>query len=51
MTEFRQTGSEDEPIGIVISGGARGDVAPRFAAYVWAQATDATTAKPEPRAA
>jgi hypothetical protein len=51
VTEFRQTGSEDEPIGIVISGGAREDVAPRFAAYVWGQFTEVTSAKPEPRAA
>jgi len=51
VTEIRQPGSEDEPIGIVISGGARGDVAPRFAAYVWAQFSEVPSAQPEPRAA
>ena len=51
MTDNRQTVTEEEPIGIVISRGARGDVAPRFAAYVWAQFTDVPAAQPEPRAA
>ena len=51
MTDIRQTGSEEEPIGIVISGGARGDVAPRFAAYVWGQFSEVNSAQPEPRAA
>ncbi len=31
----------DEPVGIVIAGGARGDVTPRFAAFVWGPAPDA----------
>jgi hypothetical protein len=31
---------EQEPIGIVIADGARGDVTPRFFAYVWASAPE-----------
>ena len=30
--EHRET---DEPVGIVIASGVRGDVTPRFAAFVW----------------
>ena len=30
-----------EPVGIVINGGARGDVTPRFSAFVWGPAPDA----------
>ncbi len=30
----------DEPVGIVIANGARGDVTPRFAAFVWAPVPD-----------
>jgi hypothetical protein len=30
----------DEPVGIVISGGARGDVIPRFSAFVWGPAPE-----------
>lgn len=51
MTDIRQTGTEEEPIGIVISRGLRGDVTPRFAAYVWGQFLDVPAAQPEPRAA
>ena len=51
MTDIRQTGPDEEPIGIVISRGSRGEVAPRFAAYVWAQVADINSAQPEPRAA
>jgi hypothetical protein len=51
MTDIRQTRSEEEPIGIVISGGARGESAPRFAAYVWSQVNEVIPAQPEPRAA
>ena len=51
MTDIRQTGPDEEPIGIVISRGSRGDVAPRFAAYVWGQAGEVSSAQPEPRAA
>lgn len=29
-----------EPVGIVIAGGARGEVTPRFAAFVWAPAPE-----------
>ena len=31
----------NEPMGIVISSGSRGDGAPRFAAYVWGPVPDA----------
>ena len=51
MTDIRQTRSDDEPVGIVISGGARGDVAPRFSAYVWGQVSEVNATQPEPRAA
>ena len=36
-----QTTDEREPIGIVISNGARRDEAPRFSAYVWGPVPDA----------
>jgi hypothetical protein len=32
---------DDVPVGIVISGGARGDVTPRFSAFVWGPAPEA----------
>jgi hypothetical protein len=51
MTDMRQTGVDDEPMGIVISRGSRAETAPRFAAYVWSQASEATPAVKEPRAA
>jgi hypothetical protein len=37
----------DEPVGIVISGGARGDVTPRFAAFVWGPAPETLDADAE----
>ena len=33
--------NDDVPVGIVISGGARGDVTPRFSAFVWGPAPEA----------
>jgi hypothetical protein len=36
MKQIRQTSDAQEPIGIVISDGARVQVTPRFAAFVWA---------------
>ena len=38
-------GESGEPIGIVISSGARIDEAPRFAAYVWGPVPDADVAE------
>lgn len=51
MTDIRQTATDEEPIGIVISRGSRDEVAPRFAAYVWGQFAEVPPAQPEPRAA
>lgn len=38
-------GDSGEPIGIVISNGARVDEAPRFAAYVWGPVPDGDIAE------
>jgi hypothetical protein len=38
MKQIRQTVDVQEPIGIVIADGAKPDVTPRFAAYVWGPA-------------
>ena len=53
MKHIRQTREEQEPIGIVISDGARLEVTPRFAAFVWAPGPEpiASTESSEPRAA
>lgn len=50
MTDSRQTGIDEEPMGIVISRGSRAESTPRFAAYVWSQVETTPTLK-EPRAA
>ena len=50
MTDIRQTGIDEEPMGIVISRGSRAESTPRFAAYVWGQVETTPTLK-EPRAA
>ncbi len=42
MDHPRQDLSEQEPLGIVISSGARGDTQPRFSAYVWSDAPEPT---------
>ncbi|MBL8958677.1 MAG: hypothetical protein JNJ98_02405 [Gemmatimonadetes bacterium] len=42
---------DDEPVGIVISGGSLPEPAPRFWAYVWGQEDEpglATSAAPQP---
>ncbi len=31
---------EDEPVGIIISGGSRAEATPRFSAYVWGPVPD-----------
>ena len=51
MTDIRQTGVDEEPMGIVISRGSRSESRPRFAAYVWCQVGDNAPATEEPRAA
>lgn len=49
----REHREPQEPVGIVIVGGARGDVTPRFAAFVWGPAPEdeALTLAPEAKAA
>ena len=41
MAKRRQAETEQEPVGIVISGGSRGEQTPRFTAYVWGPVPDA----------
>jgi hypothetical protein len=41
--------SEQEPVGIVISGGPIRETPPVFSAYVWAPAPDSAPTAPEPR--
>ena len=50
MEQHRQQPSEQEPVGIVISGGARGDSTPRFSAYIWSD-TPEVPAEPVARRA
>ena len=50
MPDIRQSGIDDEPMGIVISRGSRAEARPRFAAYVWCYVGDVTPIE-EPRAA
>ena len=40
---------EQEPMGIVISGGPARETPPVFAAYVWAPAPESVPTTPEPR--
>ena len=35
MDYLRRAEMEDEPVGIIISGGSRSEDAPRFSTYVW----------------
>ena len=35
MKRQRQVEVEEEPVGIIISGGSRTEEVPRFSAYVW----------------
>jgi hypothetical protein len=53
MKQLRQTTDVQEAIGIVISDGAAREVAPRFAAFVWAPGPEpvVTTESTETRAA
>ena len=43
MAQRRQAEIEQEPVGIVISGGSRAEATPRFTAYVWGPAPVVTT--------
>ena len=40
MEQHRHQPLEQEPVGIIISRGERGEVAPRFSAYVWSDAPE-----------
>ena len=51
MKQIRQRVDVQEPMGIVISDGSRGDVAPKFLAYVWGPAPEAGTETTEIKAA
>lgn len=51
MDHPRQDLPEQEPLGIVISSGARGDTQPRFSAYVWSDAPEPTLEPTARRAA
>jgi hypothetical protein len=51
MTDIRQSGVEEEPMGIVISRGSRAEARPRLAAYVWSAVGENAPAVEEPRAA
>ena len=51
MKQIRQRADVQEPIGIVISDGARGEVASRFLAYVWGPAPETGTEASEIKAA
>ncbi|MDF1504024.1 hypothetical protein [Roseisolibacter sp. H3M3-2] len=56
MKQNRQVIDVEVPVGIVIADGARAEVAPRFAAFVWGPAPEALPAEAagtaqEPRAA
>jgi hypothetical protein len=42
---------EQEPVGIVISGGPVRETQPVFSAYVWGPAPEQTRTTPKPRAA
>lgn len=41
MRQQREHRESQEPVGIVIASGARGDVTPRFAAFEWGPAPEA----------
>ena len=51
MTDIRQSGVDEEPMGIVISRGSRAESPPRFTAYVWCQVEKEKPTIEEPRAA
>lgn len=43
MKKQRQAENEQEPVGIIISGGSRTEGVPRFSAYVWGPVPDGET--------
>ncbi|HVT38054.1 MAG TPA: hypothetical protein VHE78_03355 [Gemmatimonadaceae bacterium] len=47
MAQRRKAEIEQEPMGIVISRGSRGEQTPRFTAYVWGPAPEADKDAPE----
>ena len=47
----RRIPAEQEPLGIIISRGPRGDDAPAFSAYVWGPVPEIATEKGEAKAA
>ena len=51
MKQIRQRADVQEPMGIVISDGSRGEVPSRFLAYVWGPAPEPETEKSEIKAA
>jgi hypothetical protein len=53
MKSQRAQTESQEPIGIVIAAGVRGDVMPRFSAFVWGPApeVEAVSLPPEAKAA
>lgn len=44
MKQPRERKVTDEPVGIVIASEVRGEVTPRFAAFMWAPAPDEASA-------
>jgi hypothetical protein len=42
--DTREHRAVEEPVGIVIAGGIRAEVTPRFAAFMWAPAPDEVAA-------
>lgn len=51
MKQLRQNVDVHEPIGIVIAGGARPEVVPRFSAYIWGPAPTAEAESDDAKAA
>lgn len=43
MRKSMRVDKNDEPLGIVISGGSRDEAPPKFAAYVWGPAPEDVT--------
>jgi len=44
----REHRESDEPVGIVIASGVRGEVTPRFSAFVWGPVPDLADDESEP---
>lgn len=51
MRANRRNQAEQEPLGIIISGGTRGEAAPTFVAYVWGPVPELTPDTSEAKAA